>query len=121
MRKAVILSLLLCTSASGSCSELVVGDSHAGGIATYCKNAPPVLYKNGSTTRYWYSKRIPSVDHLYLVTGTNDGKKPDRVLQAAICKRYSKCTVVEIPNYPKYDGTHLYPSGYRKLCSNLFR
>lgn len=121
LRKVVVLISLAFVPLYGSASALVMGDSHAQGISIYCKHRPPVRYKVGSTTRYWYNQpTVKGVDHLYLVTGTNDGKKPDRVLQAAICKRYAKCTVVDIPRYPKYDGIHLYPSGYRRLCQSIF-
>lgn len=68
---ACILGLFIgCVNASNK--NLIIGDSHVGGIKWAVPNAP-VMYKNGSTINYWLNVNpIHNIDNLYIMTGTND-------------------------------------------------
>lgn len=74
IKKLLFIGLMLlagCTNASVH-KNLIIGDSHVGGIKWAVPEAD-VMFKNGSTINYWLNKEpVKDVENLYVMTGTND-------------------------------------------------
>lgn len=112
MKKLFIILPLLFVTETAVCKEMIIGDSHVGGIKWAVPKAN-VRFKNGSTSSYW-KKQTPTygLDKLYIMTGTNDylnDVSPEAWYKntETICKRWrpKKCYVVSPPpSYsPKYN------------------
>ena len=95
--------------------NMLIGDSHAGGLKPYLQKRMSVRYKNGTTAEYWLRQSpVYGLDKLYILTGTNEqfnGTSPSVWMRQvnAICAKWNprSCIVVSPPpnrkrNYNAY-------------------
>lgn len=128
--------------------DMLIGDSHAGGLKPYLKME--VRYRNGTTASYWLKQKpVYGLNRLYILTGTNEqfGGVSPRVWISqvnGICGRWrpNSCIVVTPPpnrkrNWSAYwnvinrprvswvsfglgrDGVHYSPSAYRAVARKM--
>jgi hypothetical protein len=111
----IIVAVMVCAFASlAHASNMIIGDSHVGGLKPYLNKHMIVRYKNGSTSSYWLRRPTYPVDKLIVHTGTNEqfnGTSAKKWLDQTIslCWRWNprKCYIVAPPanrrgNYRAY-------------------
>lgn len=101
-------------------TDMIIGDSHVGGLKPYLNKHMVVRFKNGSTTDYWLKQPTYPVNKLVIHTGTNEqfsGVSPQEWLRKtqSLCWKWNphKCYIVAPPansrgNYQAYRSV-LYP------------
>lgn len=95
--------------------DMLIGDSHAGGLKPYLQKRMSVRYKNGTTAAYWLRQSpVYGLNKLYILTGTNEqfnGTSPSVWMRQvnSICAKWNprSCVVVSPPpnrkrNYKAY-------------------
>lgn len=109
------IGVMMCGFASlAHATNMIVGDSHVGGLKPYLSKHMIVRYKNGSTSSYWLRQPTYPVDKLVIHTGTNEqfnGTPAKKWLDQTIslCWKWNprKCYIVAPPankrgNYKAY-------------------
>lgn len=113
--------MMLLVPVSVFAKDVIIGDSHVGGMLPYLSKDFVVKYKNGTTAKYWLNQnKIENVRNLFIVTGTNDGYakvKPEvwKRQSNVICEKWKAKMCYIVAPFPNKKQTHLV---YRKILEN---